>query len=270
MTVVVSAGLEGLSSVDVRLLDEASRLGRVHVRLWSDRLLERLSGLKPRFSEAERRFFVRNLRYVDSLGVVGSLDASVLPVNGRKPDTLIAFAGSPDALQRLAADAGLQYLELGPERLSGWPDPVDGRLAPSDPAARRVLVTGCFDWLHSGHVEFFRDAAALGELYVVAGSDRNVRLLKGDGHPLHHQDQRVYMIGAMRPVHRALVSTGSGWMDAEPEIDVVKPHIYLVNEDGDNPEKREFCNTHGLEYLVLKRRPHRGLPPRTSTDLRGF
>ena len=59
-------------------------------------------------------------------------------------------------------------------------------------------------------------------------------------------------------------------MDAEPEIDLRQPTSYVVNEDGDKPEKREFCEAHGLQYVVLERIPHEGLPARSSTDLRGF
>ena len=77
------------------------------------------------------------------------------------------------------------------------------------------------------------------------------------------------MVQAARTVHRALISTGKGWMDAEPEINAIQPHVYLVNEDGDQPEKRAFCRAHGLEYVVLSRKPHRDLPKRTSTELRG-
>ena len=36
------------------------------------------------------------------------------------------------------------------------------------------------------------------------------------------------------------------------------------------PIKREFCEKHGLEYVVLKREPKPGLPRRESTHLRGF
>jgi hypothetical protein len=43
-----------------------------------------------------------------------------------------------------------------------------------------------------------------------------------------------------------------------------------VNEDGDKPEKREFCKAHGIQYVVLKRMPKEGLPIRESTVLRGF
>ncbi len=269
--VVVVAGLDQLGSREVRLLQEAARLGSVHVRLWSDSLVESLTGHRARFSEAERRFFVTNLRFVDSVGVVDSLESIPGPVRGLPPAAIVGLPNdNGTAVRRACEKAGIRYIDIGADGVSGFPSPGPGTLAPEDPAARRVVVTGCFDWLHSGHVEFFRDAAGLGHLYVVVGSDRNVRLLKGDGHPLHFEAERLYMVQAMRPVHRALLSTGSGWMDAEPEIASIRPHIYVVNEDGDKPEKRDFCRTHGLELVVLRRRPHRGLPRRTSTGLRGF
>ena len=43
-----------------------------------------------------------------------------------------------------------------------------------------------------------------------------------------------------------------------------------MNEDGDKGGKREYCEKHGIEYLVLKRTPAPGLPKRNSTNLRGF
>ncbi len=131
-------------------------------------------------------------------------------------------------------------------------------------------MTGCYDWLHSGHVRFFEEASAYGDLYVVVGNDANVRNLKGEGHPLFPEELRRYMAGAIRFVHQALVTSGWGWMDAEPEIIRLRPEIYLVNEDGDKPEKQEFCRRHQLEYVVLKRLPKPGLPARSSTHLRGF
>jgi len=45
--------------------------------------------------------------------------------------------------------------------------------------AKKVVVTGCYDWFHSGHVRFFEESSELGDLYVVIGSNANVRLLKG-------------------------------------------------------------------------------------------
>ena len=40
--------------------------------------------------------------------------------------------------------------------------------------AKKVFVSGCYDLLHSGHVEFFRQAAQYGDLYVGIGSDRTI------------------------------------------------------------------------------------------------
>jgi len=133
-----------------------------------------------------------------------------------------------------------------------------------------VIVTGCFDWLHSGHVRFFEETSAFGELYVGVGHDANLRLLKGAGHPLFPEEERRYMVQSIRYVKEAVITSGDGWMDAEPEIQRLGIHAYAVNEDGDKPEKRAFCAEHGLEYLVLARTPAPGLPRRQSTELRGF
>jgi hypothetical protein len=71
-------------------------------------------------------------------------------------------------------------------------------------------------------------------------------------------------------VKQALISSGEGWLDADPEIRRLQPDIYAVNEDGDKGGKREYCAKRGIQYLVLKRAPAPGLPHRSSTNLRGF
>ena len=43
---------------------------------------------------------------------------------------------------------------------------------------KRVFVSGCYDMLHSGHVAFFKEASAYGDLYVGIGSDRTIEELK--------------------------------------------------------------------------------------------
>ena len=84
------------------------------------------------------------------------------------------------------------------------------------------------------------------------------------------QEERRYVVGSIKYVTESLISSGDGWLDADPEIRRLKPDIYAVNEDGDVGGKRDYCAALGIEYLVLKRVPAPGLPKRTSTDLRGF
>ena len=119
-------------------------------------------------------------------------------------------------------------------------------------------------------MRFFEEASSYGDLIVAAGNDANVRNLKGEGHPLQTQEERRYMIGAIRYVKLALVTTGWGWLDAEPEIARLKPDIYLVNEDGDKPEKRGVLRDARPALCRPEADPKEGLPRRSSTDLRGF
>ncbi|MBR3625437.1 MAG: cytidyltransferase, partial [Bacteroidaceae bacterium] len=50
--------------------------------------------------------------------------------------------------------------------------------------------------------------------------------------------------------------------------DMLKPDIFVVNEDGSTPEKEAFCKERGIEYVVLKRTPQEGLEARSSTDIK--
>jgi cytidyltransferase-like protein len=272
-TVVVTASLDNMTSADVRLLQEAARLGPVHVRVPSDELVERMTGEPPTFPQAERRFLAAALRCVNTVGVVDrDIQASLPSIAGQFRTLVIREGEDAERIRAAWTGLGRELRTVGASDLEGFPDwftdSAEARPGRADP--RRTVVTGCYDWLHSGHIRFFMDAARFGSLYVVVGSDRNVELLKGPGHPLQREQERRYTVGAVRHVHRAVLSTGSGWMDAEPEIAWIRPTSYVVNEDGDQPEKREFCASRGIEYVVLRRLPHRGLPARTSTNLRGF
>ncbi len=134
---------------------------------------------------------------------------------------------------------------------------------------KKVLVSGCFDLLHSGHVEFLQSAARLGErLFVCLGSDRTVFELKGRW-PVCSEKERLFMVAALGCVAEARVSRGSGRLDFLPELEDIRPDVLAVNEDGDAAEKAEICSKMGIEYRVLRREPHAGMPPRSTTSLRG-
>jgi cytidyltransferase-like protein len=286
-TAWASGSFDTLGLSDVRLLQEASRHGSLRVALWTDVAVERLTGKPPRHPQQERSYVLESLRYVTDLVLDDQRSGDVLPAAERGDTWVMPESQATEARATWCRAQGISLRALRREEMEGLPrhDGLGGRGAEGGAGrggaggsggaaggagARSVVVTGCYDWLHSGHVRFFEEVSAYGDLYVVVGSDANVRLLKGEGHPLFPQEVRLYMVGAVRFVADVLVSTGSGWMDAEPEIRRLRPDIYAVNDDGDKPEKREFCRQHGLEYLVLTRTPKPGLPARNSTVLRGF
>lgn len=275
-TVVVYGSFDDLRSPQVRFLQEASRLGPVHVLLWADEAVQALTGKPPKFSQDERRYLVQAVRYVDRVSICGCpVLPDALPSQSASIATIWAVQPADDHPDKAdyCRRHGLEYRVIGQEQLAGFPQnaPADAVSSGGVSAHRKkVLVTGCFDWFHSGHVRFFEEVSELGDLYVCVGHDANIRLLKGAGHPLFPQEERRYLIHGVRFVHQALVATGDGWLDAEPEIERLGIDVYAVNEDGDRPEKRRYCEEHGIEYRVLKRTPKAGLPKRQSTDLRGF
>ena len=133
--------------------------------------------------------------------------------------------------------------------------------------AKKVFVSGCYDLLHSGHVEFFRQAAQYGDLYVGIGSDETILHYKGH-RTLWNERDRLFMVRSIRYVKEAYINAGSGIMDFIPTVDRLKPDLLVVNEDGASDEKRRFCEERGMEYVVLKREPHTGLEAHSSTALK--
>jgi cytidyltransferase-like protein len=132
---------------------------------------------------------------------------------------------------------------------------------------KKVFVSGCYDMLHSGHVEFFREASAYGDLYVALGSDKTVYDLKGRL-PVNDEAERLFMTQAVSYVKYAFISKGSGMLDFEGELREIKPDYLIVNEDGHLPEKRSLCAELGIEYVILNRKPYENMPARSTTALR--
>jgi cytidyltransferase-like protein len=266
--VVVSGGFDNLKSRDLRFLEESAKLGRLTVLLWTDNAIQQATGKPPKFPLAERSYFLNAVRYVSKvIEADGSASFDSLPKNLRADVWADHALTANPAREKFCRENKIAYRIFSAEDLKGFPEPPP---MPSAPGRKKVIATGCYDWFHSGHVRFTEEASAYGDLYVCLGNDANVRLLKGEGHPLLSEAERRYVVGSIKFVKQALVTTGSGWVDADPEIRRLKPDIYVVNEDGDKGGKREYCAELGIEYLVLKRTPAPGLPKRSSTDLRGF
>ncbi len=136
------------------------------------------------------------------------------------------------------------------------------------PAQRKkVFVSGCFDMLHSGHIAFLQEAAGFGDLHVGIGSDRTVYEIKGR-YTVNSEAERRYMIEALGCVKACTVNSGRGILDFEEDLQTVRPDMLVTNEDGHTPAKEALCRARGIEYRVLRRVPHAGLPARSTTALR--
>lgn len=109
-----------------------------------------------------------------------------------------------------------------------------------------VLVGGCFDILHYGHISFLKKAKKLGNYLIVAlESDQNTRKLKGPSRPIHTQKKRMEMLQELKCVDKVIplppMKTDS---DYEKLVRKVNPDIIAVTK-GDNKK------THGVKTIVI-------------------
>ena len=131
----------------------------------------------------------------------------------------------------------------------------------------RVFVSGCYDLLHSGHVEFFQQASQFGELYVGIGSDATYLEYK-HRKPMFPEQERLFMVKNIKAVKEAYINEGRGVIDFIPTLDIVKPDIFVVNAEGGSAAKRQLCEERGIQYIELERTPHAGLEARSSSSLK--
>ena len=133
----------------------------------------------------------------------------------------------------------------------------------------KVLVSGCFDPLHSGHVAFFEEASFYGDLYVAVGRDESILQLK-DRDVFWPELERLFMVNSIKYVKEAFISVGTGMLDFSSDLLRLKPDFFIVNKDGHTNAKRRVCEEANVKYIVLERKPAIGLKARTSTEVRSY
>eukprot|EP00775_Hariotina_reticulata_P012384 gene12384-12518_t len=117
-----------------------------------------------------------------------------------------------------------------------------------------VFVSGCYDVLHGGHVEFFTQARAFGDYLVVSFAGDEVLAAHKAGRrssiPTEHKKS---LIGNLRMVDEVVVGTGhKPGLDFEEHFLRIKPQLLVVTEDDKyGAVKRELCAKVGAEYLIL-------------------
>ena len=92
-----------------------------------------------------------------------------------------------------------------------------------------VLVGGCFDILHYGHISFLEKAKSLGDCLIVAlESDENVKKLKGPGRPIHTQKQRAGMLKELKCVDEVILLPPIP--DYERLVQKIEPDIIAITQ----------------------------------------
>lgn len=98
--------------------------------------------------------------------------------------------------------------------------------------SKKVLVTGCFDILHLGHIIFLEYAKKQGKVLIVGiGSDKTIRKLKGKNRPILSEKIRARTVAALDIVDFVVINKEplkNGNIDHTILVSKLKPKIYVV------------------------------------------
>jgi len=115
---------------------------------------------------------------------------------------------------------------------------------------RVIFANGCFDVLHGGHISYLEDAAAQGDILIVAvNSDRSTRGLKGEGRPYYPQEHRLEILAAMEMVdYVALFDEPT----VTPLLETLRPHVHAKGTDytRETVPERETALALGIEIYI--------------------
>lgn len=191
-------------------------------------------------------FLHSNLDNINEAIYISNLAAGIVVA---KPGT--AVVNHDEIQKRLSADKNAnsekiysidQYAQLE-EQLRLWKT-----------AGETIVTTnGCFDILHCGHIKLLNEAKKFGNrLIVLVNSDLSVKRLKGESRPVNNENERAYVLTALKAVDAVVVfdpeQTPYELNNSEKELlsdkalkvtgeapmyvlSIIKPHIHVKGGD---------------------------------------
>ncbi len=97
----------------------------------------------------------------------------------------------------------------------------------------KVLVGGCFDVIHIGHIQFLKRAKSFGDcLIVLLESDENIKRLKGESRPIHTFTERKMILESLKFVDKVIAVPKITDNEIYNKLVLkIKPDIITINED---------------------------------------
>ena len=113
-----------------------------------------------------------------------------------------------------------------------------------------VLVGGCFDILHYGHIYFLKKAKKLGDFLIVAlESDENTRKLKGPKRPIHTQKQRAEVLRSLTFIDKVI--SLSSLPDYKLLTERTKPDIIACDPEDNLLKNKKVYESLGAKIVVI-------------------
>ena len=130
---------------------------------------------------------------------------------------------------------------------------------------RPVAISGYFDPIHVGHLEYIIEAKKLGDKLIVIVNNNHQCLLK-KGKPFMDENDRVTIVSSIKYVDEVFLSIDKDKTVCK-SLEKIKPTIFANGGDRKNYEIPEsvICNKYNIEII-----DGLGEKIRSSSDLTGL
>ena len=115
-----------------------------------------------------------------------------------------------------------------------------------------VFTNGCFDIIHSGHLDLLKEARSYGDKLIVGlNSDKSISKLKGPERPIIDQSERKKILSALKFVDEVIIFNEENPLKL---IKKLKPSILVKGADYTKEQVvgGEFVESYGGEIKLVK------------------
>ncbi len=134
------------------------------------------------------------------------------------------------------------------------------------------LIAGCFDILHLGHINLFREAKKYVDILVIElENDQNIKTLKGKDRPVHPESYRADMLSELISVDYIFTVDQVFTHDSreassyyEQIIASLRPDYIFTSSTKDKylESKKEYAAKYNSQLIEIKQ-----ISPTSSTDI---
>ena len=135
-----------------------------------------------------------------------------------------------------------------------------------------VFTSGCYDILHAGHIQFFKEAKALGDHLTVCFASDEVLWEHKKRRTSIPQDHKLALMTALEVVDQVVIGSCEDLgLDFKEHFLKLRPDILVVTEDDQYEAiKRALCEEIGATYIALPKTPPQFTPISSSSIVRNI
>ena len=131
---------------------------------------------------------------------------------------------------------------------------------------KRIFVSGCYDIIHAGHLQFFEEARALGDHLTVCFASEDVLWHHKQRRPSIPDEHKKAVLEGFTVVDEVVIGVDKDHgLDFKTYFLQFKPDMLVVTEDDLYADvKKELCAQVGATYHVLAKTPPKFAPVSSS------